>query len=108
MIVCPGPRSARVLPGGTVLDQRAGGRHEHALVTVLPPDHIRRRAVLSVDPPNHRDWLAKSETVQGSRWPDYTTWLESRSGDMQDAPSELGSAKHPPLDPAPVSYILQK
>ena len=50
-------------------------------------------------PPDHRDWLAKAETRQGSWWPDYTGWLESRSGGTKQAPKTLGSAKYPPLDP---------
>jgi len=46
--------------------------------------------------------------VQGSWWTDYTTWLADRSGEMKDAPHTLGSAKFPPLDPAPGTYVLQR
>ena len=60
------------------------------------------------NPPDHREWLAQAETVQGSWWPDYTTWLTDRSGDMKQAPRTLGSAKFRPLAPAPGTYILQR
>jgi poly[(R)-3-hydroxyalkanoate] polymerase subunit PhaC len=60
------------------------------------------------NPPNPDDWLAQAETVQGSWWPDYTSWLESRSGGTKQRPRKLGSPKFPPLDPAPGTYILQR
>ena len=46
--------------------------------------------------------------MQGSWWPDYTAWLQDRSGDMKQRPRMLGSAKHPPLDLSLGSYVLQK
>jgi len=52
-LVHPGRRSALLRPAGAVLYQRVGGRHEHALVTVLPPDQIRRCAILPVDLHDH-------------------------------------------------------
>jgi polyhydroxyalkanoate synthase len=99
-------RSTQLLGGDVRFVLSTSG---HVAAMVNPPSNPKATYRLAPgNPPDHRDWLAQSETVQGSWWPDYTTWLESRSGDMQDAPSKLGSAKHPPLDPAPGSYILQK
>ena len=99
-------RSTQLLGGNVRFVLSTSG---HVAAMVNPPSNPKATYRLAPgNPPDHRDWLAQSETVQGSWWPDYTTWLESRSGDMQDAPSKLGSAKHPPLDPAPGSYILQK
>jgi class II poly(R)-hydroxyalkanoic acid synthase len=60
------------------------------------------------NPPGHREWLAQAETMPGSWWPDYTTWLADRSGDMKQAPRTLGSAKFRPLDSAPGSYVFQR
>ena len=81
----------------------------HIAAMVNPPTNPKATFRLGTStPPDHRDWLAQAETVQGSWWPDYTTWLDSRSGDMQDAPSELGSAKFPPLAPAPGTYVLER
>ena len=52
-LVRPGRRSALLRSAGAVLYQRVGGWHEHALVTVLPPDQIRRRAILPVNLHDH-------------------------------------------------------
>ena len=44
----------------------------------------------------------------GSWWPAWTDWLRERSGSDRPAPESLGSAQHPPLEPAPGSYVLGK
>ena len=81
----------------------------HIAAMVNPPSNPKATYRLApANPPDHRDWLAQAKTVQGSWWPDYTTWLASRSGDMKQAPSTLGSAKFRPLDPAPGTYVLQQ
>jgi len=81
----------------------------HIASMVNPPSNPKATFRLAVgNPPDHREWLAQAETVQGSWWPDYTSWLADRSGEMKQSPRTLGNAKHPPLDPAPGSYILQK
>ncbi|MGO8890768.1 MAG: PHA/PHB synthase family protein [Streptosporangiaceae bacterium] len=81
----------------------------HIASMVNPPSNPKATFRLAAgNPPDHREWLAQAETVQGSWWPDYTSWLADRSGEMKQSPRTLGNAKHPPLDPAPGSYILQK
>src|SRR6266487_2930576 len=40
--------------------------------------------------------------------PKATSRLADRSGDMKQAPRTLGSAKFPPLEPAPGTYVLQQ
>jgi polyhydroxyalkanoate synthase len=35
-------------------------------------------------------------------------WVQKRSGKMVPAPAKLGSSKHPPSDPAPGLYVLDK
>ncbi len=81
----------------------------HIAAMVNPPSNPKATFRLAPgNPPDHRDWLAQAEMVQGSWWTDYTTWLADRSGEMKDAPHTLGSAKFPPLDPAPGTYVLQR
>ena len=81
----------------------------HIAAMVNPPTNPKATYRLAPgNPPDHRDWLAQAETVQGSWWADYTTWLADRSGDMKQAPRTPGSAKFPPLEPAPGTYILQR
>ena len=81
----------------------------HIAAMVNPPTNPKATYRLAPgNPPDHREWLAQAETVQGSWWADYTTWLADRSGDMKQAPRTPGSAKFPPLEPAPGTYILQR
>ncbi|MGP8001694.1 MAG: PHA/PHB synthase family protein [Streptosporangiaceae bacterium] len=81
----------------------------HIAAMVNPPSNPKATFRLATDnPPDHREWLAQAETVQGSWWPDYTTWLAERSGDMKQAPRTLGNARFRPLSPAPGTYIYQR
>ena len=81
----------------------------HIAAMVNPPSNPKAAFRLAAgNPPDHREWLAQAETVQGSWWPDYTTWLAERSGGMKQAPRTLGSARFRPLCPAPGTYILQR
>ena len=81
----------------------------HIAAMVNPPSNPKASFRLaSANPPDHREWLAQAERVQGSWWPDYTTWLADRSGEMKRAPRTLGSAKFRPLDPAPGTYVQQR
>ncbi len=81
----------------------------HIAAMVNPPTNPKATfRVGTSTPPDHKEWLAQAETVQGSWWPDYTTWLEGRSGDMKDAPKKLGDAKFPPLADAPGTYVLER
>ena len=81
----------------------------HIAALVNPPSNPKATYRLApANPPDHREWLAQAETVQGSWWPDYTTWLADRSGDMKQAPRTLGNAKFRPLGPAPGTYVLQR
>ena len=99
-------RSTQLLGGNVRFLLSTSG---HVASMVNPPSNPKATFRLAPsNPPDHRDWLAQSETMQGSWWPDYTAWLQDRSGDMKQRPRTLGSAKHPPLDPAPGSYVLQK
>jgi len=96
--------------------QLLGGTHRfvlsnsgHIAAMVNPPSNPKATFRLaSGNPPDHRDWLAGAETVQGSWWADYTSWLAGRSGEQKDAPRKLGSAKFPPRDPAPGTYVLER
>ena len=81
----------------------------HIAAMVNPPSNPKATFRLAPgNPPDHREWLAQAENVQGSWWPDYTTWLAGRSGDMKQSPRTLGNAKFRPLCPAPGTYVLER
>jgi polyhydroxyalkanoate synthase len=65
----------------------------------------RRRGELYVGPDA---WLAHTEPVPGSWWPDWAEWLTTHSGGLV-APPEIGAPQSglPVLSAAPGSYVLK-
>ncbi len=53
------------------------------------------------------DWLQRAPRHEGSWWPDWSAWLQARSG-APVAPPPLGNAACPALCDAPGSYVLEK
>jgi polyhydroxyalkanoate synthase len=53
------------------------------------------------------EWLESAEQHKGSWWPDWLEWLRPRSGE-QGVPPSMGSTAHPPITPAPGTYVLEK
>ena len=81
----------------------------HVAAMVNPPTNAKATYRLAPsNPPDHRDWLAQAETMQGSWWADYTSWLADRSGGMKDAPRTLGNAEFLPMGAAPGTYIFDR
>ena len=81
----------------------------HVASMVNPPTNPKSTYRLAPDnPPDPQEWLAAATTVQGSWWPDYTSWLAERSGALKQRPSALGSSRFPPLHPAPGTYVLER
>ena len=60
------------------------------------------------NPPDPRQWLQAAETVQGSWWPHYSSWLAERSGGETDRPGQLGDKGFGPMEPAPGLYVLDR
>ena len=52
-------------------------------------------------------WLEGAEFHQGGWWSDWVEWIEPRSGGLVVPPS-VGSQAHPPMVPAPGTYVLEK
>jgi polyhydroxyalkanoate synthase len=53
------------------------------------------------------EWREQAERRPGSWWPDFVAWLAERSGPRGAAPP-MGSTAHPPLAPAPGTYVLER
>ncbi|MCB2136063.1 MAG: class I poly(R)-hydroxyalkanoic acid synthase [Rhodobacteraceae bacterium] len=52
------------------------------------------------------DWLAGATFHKGSWWPRWEAWLATRSGKWIAA-RKIGDSKHPPLCPAPGTYVTE-
>jgi len=56
---------------------------------------------------NADQWFDSAEHHDGSWWTDWVDWLKPRSGE-QVAPPKVGTKAHPPITPAPGTYVLEK
>jgi polyhydroxyalkanoate synthase subunit PhaC len=81
----------------------------HIASMVNPPGNPKARFQAGPgNPADPGEWLAGAETVQGSWWPDYSSWLAERSGSRKRRPAVLGSDAFLPLGSAPGSYVLDR
>ncbi len=58
-------------------------------------------------PPTADEWIGGAEEQAGSWWPFWMEWLHQRSGAKRKAPAQVGDKAHPPLDPAPGTYVME-
>ena len=58
----------------------------------------------SKSPEDAEDWLASAKETQGSWWPEWDTWLKSKSGPAVKA-REPGKGKLKAIEDAPGSYV---
>jgi polyhydroxyalkanoate synthase subunit PhaC len=59
-------------------------------------------------PSDPDQWLAGASAEKGSWWPDFAAWLAERGGPERPPPAEPGSDQHPPIEPAPGSYVFDR
>ena len=106
--ICPWEscyRSAGMLGGETRFVLSSAG---HIAALVNPPSNPKSNfRVNEALPESAAEWQAGAVTHPGSWWEDHVQWLSDRSGETKPAPSELGSAEHPPLAIAPGTYVLE-
>jgi polyhydroxyalkanoate synthase len=80
----------------------------HIASLVNPPGNPKATfQVAESTPADAEKWLARAETVEGSWWPDFMTWLGERSGSEIPAPSSLGGGLEE-LAAAPGTYVFDK
>ena len=95
------------LAGGTV--RFALGASGHIAGIINPP--TKGRGYWTNEQPgpgvSAEQWRAGATRHEGSWWTDWVAWLRPRSG-AQEAPPALGSAAHPPIAPAPGTYVLER
>jgi polyhydroxyalkanoate synthase subunit PhaC len=83
------------------------GGSGHIAGVINPPSRGRgywtnAKAAASAD-----KWMQGATRHDGSWWSDWLEWLRPRSGG-EVAPPPTGSAAHPPLAPAPGTYVLER
>ena len=98
-------RSTQLLGGDSRFILSTSG---HIASLVNPPGNPKSTfQVADSCPADPSEWLTSAETVQGSWWPDFMSWLGDRSGEEIPAPTSLGG----PLDllaDAPGTYVFDK
>jgi polyhydroxyalkanoate synthase len=87
----------------------ASGGHNAGVVS--PPGMANRHFWIERRAPGDHylgpdEWLASAQRREGSWWPTWSAWLGARAG-AHVAPPAMGSARHPPIEPAPGQYVLQ-
>ena len=110
--------STQLLPGNTTFVLGASGhiagvinppakkkRNYWTLARTGAPDAAGGPARLDADPDN---WFDAAESIPGSWWPAWTSWLASHSGRRVAAPKEPGNAEFTPIEEAPGSYVKEK
>ncbi|TFV91992.1 alpha/beta fold hydrolase [Blastococcus sp. CT_GayMR20] len=98
-------RSTQLLGGDSRFILSTSG---HIASLVNPPGNPKSTFQVAGDTPEDpKEWMAQAETVQGSWWPDYMTWLGERSGEEVPAPEKLGGDLEQ-LAEAPGTYVFDK
>ena len=79
------------------------------------PGHHGRHYVCATRHHNDRyvdpdSWRSRATPVEGSWWPDWAAWLESKSDPERVAPPGMGAPMRGlvPLLPAPGLYVYQR
>ncbi|WP_347058188.1 alpha/beta fold hydrolase [Blastococcus sp. HT6-30] len=107
--ICPWQscyRSTQLLGGQSRFVLSTNG---HIASLVNPPGNPKSTfQVAKSTPPDPDRWLAQAETVKGSWWPDFMSWLGERSGEDVPAPRELGGNGLEVLAEAPGTYVFDK
>jgi polyhydroxyalkanoate synthase subunit PhaC len=104
--ICPWQscyRSTQLLGGRTQFVLSTSG---HVAAMVNPPGNDKARYQVGKEcPEDPQEWLQHAETVHGSWWPDYASWLAERCGEDRAAPAELGGGGLAPIGDAPGTYV---
>jgi polyhydroxyalkanoate synthase len=101
-------RTARLFgPGSTFVLANAG----HLQSLINPPGAARafyHAAPAAADDPDQWVKSVQQQRAEGSWWPHWRHWIQQRSGPLVDSPAQLGGRTHPPLGPAPGTYVHER
>ncbi len=106
--ICPWDscyRSAHLLGGDTRFVLSTAG---HIAALVNPPSNPKSNfRINDALPESAQEWQSGAVTHPGSWWADHVAWLATRSGELKDAPKDLGSAQHDRIGAAPGTYVME-
>ena len=79
----------------------------HIAAMVNPPGNPKAafQTAPAPYPADPGEFLAAAQTVPGSWWPDYSSWLAGRSGGQKKSPGQLGRKGYPMRGAAPGTYV---
>jgi polyhydroxyalkanoate synthase len=99
-------RTTQLLSGSSTFVLSNAG---HVASLVNPPGNPKATYWAGGEPGTDPEaWRASAEKHTGSWWEAWADWVLARSGDEKPASADLGSTAHPPLEPAPGSYVLDR
>jgi len=98
-------KTAQIMGQGTTFVLSNSG---HLQSLLNPPTNPKASFVIGVVNSGGPDaFLANAEKRKGSWWLDWRDWLHARSGEEVDAPTSLGSTRHPVMARAPGTYVFE-
>ena len=78
----------------------------HIAAMVNPPGNPKARfQTAPSNPADPREFLAAAQTVPGTWWSDYSSWLAQRSGGQKKSPAQPGRKGYPVQCAAPGTYV---
>jgi len=92
--------------------QLLGGHPRYVLSTsghiagiVNPPGPKAKHWTNDALPADPREWKDAAQLHEGTWWEDWAAWIAKQGGPKVAARRQLGSKDHPPIEPAPGSYV---
>ena len=99
-------RTLALLQGESTFVLGASG---HIAGVVNPPEAGKRNYWTHAGSEASPDaWLDAARSHPGSWWPHWEAWLAAHKGGERAAPPVTGSARYPPLGPAPGDYVRER
>jgi polyhydroxyalkanoate synthase len=81
----------------------------HIQALVNPPGNPKASYFTGPTPgPDPDAWRAAATEHRDSWWGHWLEWVRARGGPMRPAPERLGSRRHPPMEAAPGTYVLDQ
>jgi len=77
---------------------------------VINPPAKKKRSYWSKGEMNQGSahWLETAQSHPGSWWPHWDEWLKKQSNNQMPAPTTLGNADYPVIEPAPGRYVKKR